>query len=121
MDLPEFLLSIGVNVSSAIVIDALRFLFKGKFNVSIEELRQALKEISIETLKVDGLITFLTGNGNIEITGTTIIAKNVEYLSLPNSYIDIKADTISRTSSTIISTGSGYIAVHGGASITQRD
>lgn len=113
---------IGVSVLSQLSVDLLKHIFRGRKELSCEKFKEALKmALGINESDADSIIDFLAENGEIKISGATIIAeKIVSYSSLPNSSIRLESGTTSKTKNTLIATGEGSISITGKSSITQR-
>ena len=122
MNLQNFLISIGVNVSSHIIIAVLNRLFKNKKVISDQELRQELKRASVQESKIKSIVEFLADNGVIDIKGQSIFAHDIiKYESAPGSTLNI-TNTSSKTPGTSVeSAPEGYIRMSGKTSLTQKN
>lgn len=125
MDLAQFLISIGVNVSSSVIYDLLKARFaSSKSNISQDDVLDSIASlIELDDAKVIAvkIVKFLADNGDIEIRNSFIYSKaGIFFSTNQTGKLSIGSNTNSETGSTKISVGqNAKINLAGGANIEQ--
>lgn len=125
MDLTQFLISIGANLSSSVIYD----LLKSRFTSSKSPLSQddvihsiaSLIELDNAEVIAEKIVKFLADNGDIEIRNSFIYSKaGIIYLTNQTGKLIIGSNTNSETVNTKIAVGqNANINLSGGANIEQ--
>ena len=130
MTLEQILLMLGVNIISGVsstgLYDWIKSFFKKKPNLEVTEFKVELqKRLDIENAEVasEKIIEFLAENGDIEILGSKIYAKESILLqSSERTEIQMKNGSSTHTDHTkIVVKGKGSVRASGGATIEQSD
>lgn len=125
MDLTQFLISIGVNLSSSVIYDSLKARFTSpKSYISQDDVLDSIASlIELDNAKViaEKIVKFLADNGDIEIRNSFIYSKGGIFYSTNNTgKLSIGSNTKSETENTNISVGqNAKINLSGGANIEQ--
>lgn len=120
----ELLLSLGVNIASSAIYDFLKSTLTSE-SVSREQLTEELARfLNINNAKIiaDKIIDFAAQNGDINISGSYIYAKDsITMCSASGTKFYLSNNNISKTSTSQISVGFGAsIQGQGGAQIRQE-
>jgi hypothetical protein len=125
MDLTQFLISIGVNLSSSVIYDSLKERFaSSKSCISQDDVLDSIASlIELDNSKViaEKIVKFLADNGDIEIRNSFIYSKEgIFYSTNKTGNLIIGSNTKSETEKTNISVGqNAKINLSGGANIVQ--
>lgn len=125
MDLTQFLISIGVNLSSSVVYDLLKAkLTSSTSPVSQDDVLESIAsiiELDNAKLIAEKIVKFLAENGDIEIRNSFIYSNmGIIYSTNQTGKLSIGSNTNSETSNTKISVGrNARINLSGGANIEQ--
>lgn len=125
MDLTQFLISIGVNLSSSVIYDSLKARFTSpKSFISQDDVLDSIASlIELDNAKViaEKIVKFLADNGDIEIRNSFIYSKaGIFYSTNKTGKLSIGSNTKSETENTNISVGqNAKINLSGGADIEQ--
>lgn|SRR3990167_3956518 len=126
MTLEQFLLQIGINLSSSFIYDVVKSYFTKEKNPTIEGLKTQLSSrLNIENanIKADNIIQFLADHGDINISGSQIYAsKSIMMASSQDTKFTFGNNSTSKTDKTSIEAGHGaQIQGQGGARIIQDE
>lgn len=125
MDLTQFLISIGANLSSSVIYDILKSQFtSSKLPLSLDDVIHSIASlIELDNAEViaEKIVKFLADNGDIEIRNSFIYSKaGIIYSTNRTGELIIGSNTNSETVNTKIAVGqNANINLSGGANIEQ--
>ncbi|NGX56067.1 MAG: hypothetical protein K1060chlam5_00301 [Candidatus Anoxychlamydiales bacterium] len=123
MSLDSLLISFGVNIASSFIYDVARKFFQEQQDSSLQDFKNELsKSLEIENAEIisDSIIEFLAKNGDINISGSKIFAKESIFLtSSSGTKFQIKDGSSSKTEHNSVDVGKGSITGKNGAEMKQ--
>ena len=125
MAIEQLLLQLGLNISANAIYDFFRVSFSKSKDINVGELKKELVSfLNIKNADIiaERIINFLAVNGDIEIKGSRVFAKNsILYSSGRNTKFSLE-ESRSETEKTRIDVGKGAkIEGQGGAAIKQNE
>lgn len=125
MTLEQLLVDLGISLSASRIYDFLKNYLSQHKDVNVEEVKKELAahlDIQNASISADKIINFLAKNGDIEIKGSKIFAKNaILYSSNKQTKFSLE-DSKSETDKTRIDVGKrARMKGQGGAAVRQNE